>query len=103
MSSDSEVIAGVPIPPTEFQPLTAIPPTIPDDTLYEVIDGQIVEKRRGARETEIASILVGMLTVFLKAKRLGKVVGEMLFRLDPGAGPPPPARRCIRFPFALAV
>lgn len=62
--------------------MAAIRQRIPDGLLYEVVDGQIVEKRMGARETEIASLLVGMLTPFLMAKRLGKVVGEMLFRID---------------------
>ena len=36
-----------------------------------------------ARETEIASILVGLLTPYLRTNRLGKVVGEMLFRISP--------------------
>ncbi|MGZ3386037.1 MAG: Uma2 family endonuclease, partial [Isosphaeraceae bacterium] len=58
-------------------------PTIPDDMLYEVVDGQVVEKKMSARETEIASILVGLLTSYLRTNRLGKVVGEMLFRISP--------------------
>jgi Uma2 family endonuclease len=62
--------------------LAMLPPTILNDLLYEVIDGRIVEKCMGARETEIASLLVGILTPFLMTNRLGKVVGEMLFRID---------------------
>jgi Uma2 family endonuclease len=58
------------------------PPTVLDDMLYEVVDGQVAEKKMSARETEIASLLVGMLTPFLRANRLGRVVGEMLFRID---------------------
>ena len=41
--------------------LAMIRQTIPDDLLYEVVDGQIVEKRMSARETEIASLLVAVL------------------------------------------
>ena len=51
--------------------LAMIRQTIPDDLLYEVVDGQIVEKRMSARETEIASLLVGFLTPFLRMHRLG--------------------------------
>jgi len=68
---------------TPVPPPTAIAPIIPDDMLYEVVDGQVVEKKMSARETEIASILVGMLTPYLRTNRLGKVVGEMLFRINP--------------------
>ncbi len=50
--------------------------------LYEVVDGQVVEKKMSSRETEIASLLVGLLTPYLRANRLGKAVGEMLFRID---------------------
>jgi Uma2 family endonuclease len=67
---------------TPVPPPTAIAPIIPDDMLYEVVDGQVVEKKMSARETEIASILVGMLTPYLRTNRLGKVVGEMLFRIN---------------------
>jgi Uma2 family endonuclease len=68
---------------TPVPPPTAIAPIIPDDMLYEVVDGQVVEKTMSARETEIASILVGLLTPYLRTNRLGKVVGEMLFRINP--------------------
>jgi Uma2 family endonuclease len=54
----------------------------PDDMLYEVVDGQIVEKKMSARETEIASILIELIGHFLRTNRLGKVVGEMLFRIN---------------------
>ncbi len=57
-------------------------PNVPDDMLYEVVDGQVVEKKMSARETEIASILVQLMGPYLKANRLGKVVGEMLFRIN---------------------
>ncbi len=82
----STVPALPPIPAESTTPVplsTAISPIIPDDMLYEVVDGQVVEKKMSARETEIASILVGMLTPYLRTNRLGKVVGEMLFRINP--------------------
>jgi len=82
----STVPAMPPIPAESITPVpppTAIAPIIPDDMLYEVVDGQVVEKKMSARETEIASILVGMLTPYLRTNRLGKVVGEMLFRINP--------------------
>jgi len=31
---------------TPVSPSTAIAPNIPDDMLYEVVDGQVVEKKR---------------------------------------------------------
>ena len=55
-----------------------------DDILYEVIDGQIVEKTMGTSEAEIASILDQILGAFARTNRLGKVVAEMLFQLAPG-------------------
>ncbi|MGA9922929.1 MAG: Uma2 family endonuclease [Isosphaeraceae bacterium] len=82
----STVPAMPPIPAESMPPVppsTALAPTIPDDMLYEVVDGQVVEKKMSARETEIASILVGLLTSYLRTNRLGKVVGEMLFRISP--------------------
>ena len=47
------VVSTTPLPPP-----TAYPRPIPDDMLYEVVDGQIVEKNMGSREIEIAAILV---------------------------------------------
>jgi Uma2 family endonuclease len=64
----------------------SIAPSVPaiGDMLHEVVNGQIVEKTMGAFETEIASILAGFLAPFVRANRLGKVLIEMLFRIDPG-------------------
>ena len=81
----STVPAMPPVPAesmTPVSPPTTLTATIPDDMLYEVVDGQVVEKKMGARETEIASILVQILGPYLRTNRLGKVVGEMLFRID---------------------
>jgi Uma2 family endonuclease len=55
---------------------------IPDDMLYEVVNGKIVEKVVGAYEVEIAALFIEYLAPHLRAHRLGKVVGEMIFRID---------------------
>jgi Uma2 family endonuclease len=65
-----------------FAPAAAVPMTIPDDMLYEVVDGKLVEKIVGASEIEIATLLVGFLAPFVRSHRLGRVLGEMIFRID---------------------
>ena len=40
-----------------FTPTVTGPVRIPDDMLYEVVDGKVVEKEMGASEVEIAGIL----------------------------------------------
>lgn len=62
-------------------------PTIENEPegLYEVVDGQVVEKpAMGAYEVEIAVILVRLMGVFAETHQLGRVVMEMPFRLKPG-------------------
>ena len=54
----------------------------PEDSLYEIIDGQIVEKIMGSREIEIAAILDQYLGGFARANGLGRVLPEFLFRID---------------------
>ncbi|SIO32228.1 Endonuclease, Uma2 family (restriction endonuclease fold) [Singulisphaera sp. GP187] len=64
-----------------------VAPTLPvaDDTLYEVVDGQVVEKATmGAYEAELASLLVGYLITFARTHKLGRVVCEALFLIDRG-------------------
>jgi Uma2 family endonuclease len=56
--------------------------TVPDDVLYEVVDGEIREKIAGVREIQIASLLHGFLFIFLVQNKLGRVVIEMIFRID---------------------
>ena len=83
----STVPAMPPIPAESMTPVpppTAIAPTIPDDMLYEVVDGQVVEKTMGAFETGIASLLAEILGTFARANRLGRFFNEMLFRIDIG-------------------
>ena len=83
----STVPAMPPIPAESMTPVpppTALAPTIPDDMLYEVVDGQVVEKKMGAFETGIASLLVEILGPFARTNRLGRFFDEMLFRIDIG-------------------
>src|SRR5689334_10528703 len=55
---------------------------VPDDGLYELVDGKIVEKIVGAQQAEIASILDQTMGPFSRAHRLGRVISEMVFRID---------------------
>jgi Uma2 family endonuclease len=66
---------------TATTPLPATP--LPDhDTLYEVVNGEIVEKKMGSYETDIAFRLGQSLETWARAQRLGRVFVEMLFRID---------------------
>jgi Uma2 family endonuclease len=62
-------------------PLT-FPGELPDDGLYEVVDGQVVAKTMGARELEIANLLGQSLGVFARANRLGRAFVEFVFRIN---------------------
>jgi Uma2 family endonuclease len=55
---------------------------VPDDILYEVVDGLIVEKNVGATEAVIVSILDQHVGMFTWTHRLGRVVPEMIFRIN---------------------
>ena len=55
---------------------------VPDDMLYEVVDGQITEKTVGVREAEIATMLIGFLGPFVRERRLGKIFAMTIFRID---------------------
>jgi Uma2 family endonuclease len=74
-STESTAIAITPEP-------ISVARMVPDDMLYEVVDGQIKEKMVGAREIAIATLLIEFLAPFLRAQRLGKVFGEMVFRIN---------------------
>ncbi len=63
-------------------PLSARSTVISDDILYEVVNGEIMEKMVGAYELDIATLLVEFLAPFVRAHRLGRVFGEMIFRID---------------------
>jgi Uma2 family endonuclease len=56
--------------------------SVPDDMLYEVVDGEIVEKIVDVHEAEIATLLIEFLAPFARAHRLGRVFGETIFRID---------------------
>ncbi len=54
---------------------------LPD--LYEIVDGEIVEKEpTSARASDLTSALDQLLGGFVRTHRLGRVVAEMLFRID---------------------
>lgn len=59
-----------------------VPPPDDDETLYEVVDGQRVEKHVSTLETMLATALTGVLAVFLKANPLGRPASEVLFLID---------------------
>jgi Uma2 family endonuclease len=63
-------------------PATSVPMTIPDDMLYEVAEGKLVEKTVGARDIEIAGILGQYLGMFARTHRLGRALIEFIFRID---------------------
>jgi len=62
--------------------LAAIEAAIRDDLLYEVVDGQVVEKIVGAKQVEIAFKLAFALEWFARPKRLGRAITELIFRID---------------------
>ncbi len=54
------------------------------DRLCELIDGTLVEKAMGWKESELAIIIATLLRNFVSANRLGKVLGsDGMFRLEP--------------------
>jgi Uma2 family endonuclease len=62
--------------------------TIGSDSLYEIVDGQRVEKpSRGTFSTLIVAFLDQILGGFVRANRLGRVFPEMLFRINPNGSP----------------
>lgn len=65
---------------------TVIPQTemsIDSDTLFEVVDGEIVEKRMGAYEELLALSLYDILAAFVTPRKLGRPAHEILFNLAP--------------------
>jgi Uma2 family endonuclease len=54
------------------------------DRLFELIDGTLVEKAMGWKESELAIIVATLLRNFVQAHRLGKVFGsDGMLRLEP--------------------
>jgi Uma2 family endonuclease len=66
-------------------PLVVVP-AVPAETLYEVVDGQVVEVVVGALQVFIASRLQSLLDGFVSGQGLGCVVTEMLFDLTAQTG-----------------
>jgi Uma2 family endonuclease len=62
--------------------LSRPPEAIPDDMLYEVVDGQYVEKPVGAYSTWLGFQLATWLDAYCKSHPLGVIVSEMVFILD---------------------
>jgi Uma2 family endonuclease len=63
--------------------LEAEPIALPNDALYEVIDGRIVEKSSmGTYPVELASIIQDYLGPFARRAGLGRAIIEVLFRID---------------------
>jgi Uma2 family endonuclease len=55
-----------------------------DDRFYEIVRGERVEKRpMGMLQAWVASTLLAILDNFVRSHRLGKVISESLFVLDP--------------------
>jgi Uma2 family endonuclease len=62
--------------------VTATPPANGDDSLYEIVDGQRVEKPfMSAYGTMIAFVLATYLAAFARAHKLGRMVVETIFGL----------------------
>jgi Uma2 family endonuclease len=74
LNDDQPQISPLPVEPS---------PEPPSDLLYEVIDGQIKEKVLGFTEAEIATLIAELLGPFVRTHRLGRVIVEGLFQLDP--------------------
>ncbi len=56
---------------------------VPDNMLYEIVEGQILEKPVGAKQVQIAFMLAYRIESFAEPKRLGHAITEMIFRIDP--------------------
>lgn len=60
-----------------------IEPEVGSDVLYEIVDGEIVEKQMGAFELLIAKEIYDRLSPFVRQSGLGWAVHEMIFDLAP--------------------
>ena len=69
---------------TTIPPETTQDPLPDSESLYEVIDGQFVEKPpMGNFQVVVASILVQRLGPYARTHGLGRVLSEMLFKINP--------------------
>jgi Uma2 family endonuclease len=69
-----------------LSPVEAEAPAVESDGLYEVVDGQVVEKMMGAYESQMARLIVAQLLGFLQQNPVGTVEFETLFLIDPARG-----------------
>ncbi len=57
---------------------------LPADSLYEVVDGKVVEiSHMGVLATSLVSILISLINAFAMPRRLGLAVGETLYQFRP--------------------
>ena len=63
ITSAASPVESTPIAPRNgaSESVGAFPTAVPDDVLYEVVDGKIVEKTVGVYEVDIATFLVSFL------------------------------------------
>jgi Uma2 family endonuclease len=50
--------------------------SLPDAVAYELVDGNLVERRMGSESSEIAAIIISLLVAFVRPRRLGRVFGS---------------------------
>ena len=76
---------GNPSPPENYPGERGLlAPPVADDRFYEVVDGRTVElPPMGVYESETAFLLAFALEQVAKAQKLGRIVVELLFRIDP--------------------
>jgi Uma2 family endonuclease len=67
----------------ELDPLDPLAGEKEPEGLYEVVDGRIVEKTRGAYENLLAGLFYGVIDGYAEAHRLGRAVIEMIFNFRP--------------------
>jgi Uma2 family endonuclease len=69
-----------------------------DGDRYELIDGKLVERNRGAEASEVAAIIIYLLQQYVRPRKLGKV-----FATDCGYQIFPNAPKRVRFPDASFI
>ena len=71
-------------PTAALEPQPTVSAPVVEDGLFEIVEGRRVEMPpMSAYEVQIASFLLVNLGVFANTHQLGRVVGEMLFALEP--------------------
>ncbi len=92
--------ASVPASTSEPSPIRFLPNEVP----YEVVDGRIVVlPPMGILESDITFFLASALNQAVKAQHLGKVVVELLFRIDVRPQPEAAAGPGVRLAIEVAL